>query len=79
MDELIKAYNDGVLARSAAIEAAATAKLEALNKVEADHQAAVQKVQDEAAAADAAFSEALAKAGKVLPGQANNRSAATAK
>jgi len=72
MDKIIEAYTEGALARSKAMEAAGAAKIAAFNKASADYDAAVQKVQDEAAAAELEFSAALEKAGRVMPEQAQN-------
>ena len=72
MDEIIKAYTEGALARSAALEAAGMAKLAALAKAEADYTASLQKVYDEAAKAEIEFSDAMAKLTRVMPEQAQN-------
>ena len=72
MDKIIEAHTAGVIARAKAMEAASDAKIAAFNKASADYDAAVQKVQDEAAAAELKLSAALEKAGRVMPDQAQN-------
>ena len=79
MDAIIKAYNEGALARSAALEAAGAAKLAALAKAEADYTASLQKVYDEAAKAEIELSDAMAKVTRVKPDQAQNAGKAGSK